>query len=721
MRKHKVEDPATGVEEVVLDDGHSRVTRTVTHELGHVFGLANYSSRHCKAAPHDALDPNNYTQLRTVMGPALSPSGGSVKCYSSEPTDKDVEDYQLSYVPEAPTILTSPALSGSPRANEVRISWDALIVHVEKEFAIQRKTGPTTWATVKTHEALPLRTAPVLFVPFPMPLTGPQIADVTLTGQTPGWQTYRVVSVTSAPQQTGLAASAEITIDVLAPTPPFVVCPAPGLDTIPCVLSPPSNLTVSDVSNTGAMLHWGDVAGAAGYKVRRDGIANRTQTLGDVNSHPFTRLTARTAHVLEVATTISSGDSRFASLTLLLPPTLHTPTKTSSTITLTWAGDTNAISHEVKLGATGTEGPADTNTSHTFRSLRSDTPYALYVRALNTQGPSAWVWTAARTSSPSSPGPGIDVPTPCEGKTRPADFTTPRLSATDTETRWALVFVTPSFCLEYEETRTVTITVYASVTYSCDGECWVAAAEVIETTTSSAWSRTGSSRICNFPRSATPGQYSLSAGHYELEWAEERIAFTVPAGSSVELAWRQQESGDYVAVLSMKKGAELVVGADALSGDDQARATRFAGTTDPTLSAIAASLRDPATEAPEPSVTTTTECAVAEPSEDGVANVDLDAEFCVIVRGGGAVTVAQDEESLAITLAAGRDWLVVDGTGSDDAGTTAATFVDLLTGGSITLALTDGSELARHIPEGNTELPALFDAMIPAAPAGDGS
>ena len=104
-----------------------------------------------------------------------------------------------------------------------------------------------------------------------------------------------------------------------------------------------------------------------------------------------------------------------------------------------------------------------------------------------------------------------------------------------------------------------------------------------------------------------------------------------------------------------------------------------------------------------------------------MANVDLDAESCVIVRGGGAVTVAQGGESLAITLAAGRDWLVVDGTGSDDAGTTAATIVDLLTGGYLTLALTDGSELARHIPEGNTDLSALFDAMIPAAPANDGS
>ncbi len=41
----------------------------------------------------------------------------------------------------------------------------------------------------------------------------------------------------------------------------------------------------------------------------------------------------------------------------------------------------------------------------------------------------------------------------------------------------------------------------------------------------------------------------------------------------------------------------------------------------------------------------------------------------------------------------------------------AATFVDLSSGGHITLSLSDGSELARHVPPGQTELTALFDAM----------
>ena len=316
-----------------------------------------------------------------------------------------------------------------------------------------------------------------------------------------------------------------------------------------------------------------------------------------------------------------------------------------------------------------------------------------------------------------------DCPTKCETEPKPADFTTmPHPPISTVEYQWITFIDIVTFdCTLHQQQRTTTTTTRYHVTFSCDGMCWVSSVTSSSTSVSSGWASTGVTSSCNTRRSATGSTMTLTAGSYEMQWGDQRIVFTVPAGATVELSRLQQESGDYVAVLSTKKGAELVVGADALSGDDQARATRFAGTTDPTLSAIAASLRDPAAEAPEPSVTTTTECAVAEPSEDGVANVDLDAESCVIVRGGGAVTVVQDGESLAFTLAAGRDWLVVDGTGADEAGTTAATFVDLLTGGYLTLSFADATELARHIPEGNTDLPALFDAMIPAAPANDGS
>ena len=673
---YMVKNATTGVTTItILGDGEDRVTRSVTHELGHVFGLEDYNSVFCGRPMGIVPNYYDYTRKPTIMSPGEASDGTKGMCWSERPTGKDKQDFQLSYVPAAPIPFIPTDGSDAPRPKVAVVRWNVSHVHVEWGFEVERKLKDGGWETVATRASRPL----------PAEGTTDRPSSAEISDQDAGLQTYQVVSTSKAPFQVrSQSTSAEIPITVTAPPPPSLgFCPGPdprsrsvpdvGPDTRSCVWLPPTDLSVSDVSDTGAMLHWSDVDGAAGYKVRVDGVANRTKTLGVVNSHPFTGLTARTAHVLEVATTVSTGDSHFASLTLLLPPTLHTPTKTSSTITLTWADDTRADRYDVKRLASDSECVGDsvdatvTSQTHLFGNLAASTPYKLCVRARNVHGPSAWASTTARTSSPSSPGSGIVIPVPCEGKPRPVDFTTPPLSATDTETRWALVFVTPSFCLEYEETRTVTLTIYASVTYSCDGECWVAAVEVIETTTSSAWARTGTSRVCNFARSATPGQYSLSAGHYELEWAEERIAFTVPAGANVELAWRPQDDGAYVAVLSTKQGAELVVGADALSGDDQARSARFAGTTDPTLSAIAASLRDPATAAPEPSVTTITECAVAEPSADGVTSVDLDAASCAIVRGGGAVTVALDGESLAITLAAERDWLIINATGADEA------------------------------------------------------
>ena len=202
-----------------------------------------------------------------------------------------------------------------------------------------------------------------------------------------------------------------------------------------------------------------------------------------------------------------------------------------------------------------------------------------------------------------------------------------------------------------------------------------------------------------------------------MQWGEQRLVFTVPAGATVDLSRRQLDSGDYVAVLTLKKGTELVIGADALDGDDQARSTRFSSVTDSTLRSIADSLRDPATDEPEANQTTSSQCAVAEPSSDGSTVVDLDAQSCAIVRDGGSVTVDFGGESHSLSLASGREWLIVEGEGGNGS---AATFIDLSTGGYITLSLSDGAELSRHVPADADGLSALFDAMRTAPLSGKG-
>ena len=724
------------------------------------------------------------------------------------------------------------------------------------------------------------------------------------------------------------------------------------LPTTPAVPPAPAGLRVTEVTDTGARLHWGDVTGATGYKTRRDGLTSTLQTLGDVNEYPFTDLTPRRAHVLEVAASNSHGDSAFAGLTLLVPPTLNTPTATANSITLTWTA-LAGLTYEVKLGA-GSAESARNPSSHTFSPPPSDTPHTLYVRARNAQGPSAWASTPATTaptpttnglsltaspkprscetngtvtvnwtvtggtepytvtvdgqsqsgssatvdcqstagtqsvvvavtdsSSPvqhdlvtlslrvsdappvcSSPdttqtdtttesrwvgsgavedeqertksqqqtrtaqcnagvwayGPWTNVgsptysawaatgnqrcnpsypPKPSESKTetvtvtwwvlrgtaaherdrtdtehysrtvtrqglplcgwnvsdwgqpdrtvqgnpsdtgviqakpadeqtrsagtgtatqwivgstqaceqveqleqrrtrsvtfssssgwnagtwsrwsdpyrsgwgntgtclaKPADYvvSVPLLTLppiTTTETRWVDVYVPPFFdCASHEERRTKSTRFTTHVTYSWGGSSWVSSSSTTEMSTYSAWARTGATGACSSSsqRSASSGTALLTAGDYELAWETQRLVFTVPAGATVELSGRSLDGGGHAAVLSVKGGAELVVTAEALSGTDEQRTARFAATTDPTLSAIAASLRAPAPAEAEPSVTTTTECPVAQRPESGATAVDLDADSCIVVRGGGAVAVALGEASLAITLGAG--------------------------------------------------------------------
>ena len=44
--------------------------------------------------------------------------------------------------------------------------------------------------------------------------------------------------------------------------------------------------------------------------------------------------------------------------------------------------------------------------------------------------------------------------------------------------------------------------------------------------------------------------------------------------------------------------------------------------------------------------------------------------------------------------------------------------VEVLSGAYITVSLADGRELTRQVPDGETELGTMFDAMGAAAPAG---
>ncbi len=310
-------------------------------------------------------------------------------------------------------------LSDSYAPKSTVVAWDAYRVHVESGFTVERREANGDWDVVATHDPLPLgRAAPNLLFPN-APL---QQASSLLTDQDPGIQYYRIVSLTRAPLQNRVAVSGEIEVDVQAPPAPLLPCPAPGPNprsidpgdpaSTDCRLSAPANLRVTNVTGTSATLSWDDVSQATGYKVRLDGIAYTTEALGDVNSHVFNNLRSGTAHVLEVASSTAAGDSAFASLTLLVPPTIATPTTTSSSITVTWGEVRGATGYDLKRLASGSTCDAsgvDADTkllTYTFnQGLSASTDYKICVRASNAQGESAWAFGTARTKALPPPEP----------------------------------------------------------------------------------------------------------------------------------------------------------------------------------------------------------------------------------------------------------------------------------------------------------------------------
>ena len=304
----------------------------------------------------------------------------------------------------------------------------------------------------------------------------------------------------------------------------------------------------------------------------------------------------------------------------------------------------------------------------------------------------------------------VDPPAtvPCDGKVRPADFSIGPVVTSTTATRWITNFVSPSFCIQYEEQQTTTTTTVIRTTYSCDGECYVASVIRNVSTSTGPWRRTGASRTCNFPRSDSAGQYTLSAGVYELVFGEQLVRFTVPDGAQVVLSWRETADGTQEAVL--RSGTEQVaIGADALSGDRRDRLTRAGASS--TLSSVVSSLRAPATEDTVVTSSETTPCVEIEAGNDGTSAVDLEVNGCAMLRHGGAVTVTSGERSHSFSLAADREWLAVEASLFEPGLSGAVTFVDALSGGYLTLSLSDGSELGRHIPDGDTTLGPLFDAI----------
>ena len=153
----------------------------------------------------------------------------------------------------------------------------------------------------------------------------------------------------------------------------------------------------------------------------------------------------------------------------------------------------------------------------------------------------------------------------------------------------------------------------------------------------------------------------LSAGAYVWHLGSQRFQFEVPAEAVVQLSERTLDSGASVAVFTATDGTELIVDPATLPAAAAPADGQFSAVVEPTLAALAATLRQapPRQEAAAPTAGPPQECPVAAADAQGIVAIALDTQICTVVRGGGSVTVSRGDASRAFPLDATLDWLVI--------------------------------------------------------------
>ncbi|MCY3918543.1 MAG: putative Ig domain-containing protein [Chloroflexi bacterium] len=308
----------------------------------------------------------------------------------------------------------------------------------------------------------------------------------------------------------------------------------------------------------------------------------------------------------------------------------------------------------------------------------------------------------------------------------------PDTSVPYTSTEYGYRWVTSSagtFCIQQQQRRSRTRTDYHARTWSWGGLSWVEhtsdTPHRIVYSAWSGWANTGTTRPCPGASSGVGGAVGeptsqtaqLPAGAYRMEWGSVLFEFQVPAGAVVLLRGETDATGAYVAVFTAADGTEFRIDPAALPAPGAVSGSQSHDVTEPTLAALADTLRRaPPPASPPPPVEG--ECAAFDGAEAEPVRIALDGDGppCTVVNAGGPVTVRRGDVTRTFTLPAGEDWLVLDG--SSD-GMAAVLFATIPSNGSITLALSDGAELAREVPPAFPGLAAVFDAFTPAPDPSD--
>ncbi len=357
--------------------GKRNLVHDITHELGHILGLADY---YCHYDHHpDGLEASTDPDKRSLMNSLNQPPYDECDPDDGAPTALDVRGYTASYTPAAVTELQAKTVQDTFR---VWLSWNQADVFVESGFEVQRKTG-SVWHEVAS--VVPNATSAVV---KGQPVEGQQYRVVARTKALPHHETHGHTH-SSAEAVVGLTVQ---THPMLAPTNPHIVGTAVSSLTLAWTLpaSAPSATPMFKVKYT-----TGSDCDASGTEFLPFMPSTSAAVAGATDatvSYPISNLKASTQYKLCVRSVreILPGfeyESDWASTTgttaaLPLPTSLTVRDVTDSKATLRWNKATDADGYEVQIDGADVETTLGKDaTSYEFTLPSADTAYKLGVAA----------------------------------------------------------------------------------------------------------------------------------------------------------------------------------------------------------------------------------------------------------------------------------------------------------------------------------------------------
>ena len=189
-------------------------------------------------------------------------------------------------------------------------------------------------------------------------------------------------------------------------------------ETLPAPAAP-TNLASPSKTDTTVDLTWDAVAGAVGYRVFRNGV--QVSSYLRVNYFTDANLTASTAYSYTVTAVNEDGVSPLSApltVTTNASPagvpgslTLSSPSKTASTVDLSWTAATGVDRYLIYRGSTYLGTRAATSRTYTASGLTASTAYQFTVRAQNSAGVGPPSTISVTTSAATGGGGGGGRPT----------------------------------------------------------------------------------------------------------------------------------------------------------------------------------------------------------------------------------------------------------------------------------------------------------------------